>query len=110
MIIKQHKSINSKRLIDDIDEFVCDILKHEYLRWRNPEKNQKAIEVIKLLMSEYKEKGTITSYKVIHNRKNNPQRDFDCGIYHVEIHFYQTHCLNKTQLHYIFGTGVQKRA
>lgn len=107
MVITQHRNIISKRIVKDIDIFVIDILQYEYLKWRDKERQQKATDVIKMLLNELQESKKIERFKVVCDKRNNPKSQFDIGVYNLEIFFVQTQCLNKTHLHYVFGTSVQ---
>jgi len=107
MIRTKHKNIISKRILTHIDDFIIDILHHEQFRWRDSDRKSKAIDIIDILFSELKQHKDIEQFKIICDKRNNSQHDFDQGIYHLEIIYVQAQCLNKTRLHYIFGTGVQ---
>lgn len=103
-----HRGVNSKKVVRTIDAFVIDILKDRLYHWGSDYARTEVCRLFKDFMDEGISQGKIQNFKIICDHRNNKPEDFEKGLYFLEIHFQQAHCLNKTRLKYEFGTFVQK--
>jgi len=94
------KNINSKRLYDEINEFVESGLMSIGIRWTTPENRDTFSEILGEWLEEFQGEGRITQYNVICDDRNNSTKQQKKGIFKVSITYKQMHCLNVTSIDY----------
>lgn len=94
------RSVNSKSLFNDINDFIKDGITDIGVRWGSDIHRNTFIEVIEDWLKEFFDKGRITQFNVICDDRNNNQQDFDSGLFRLTVTYKQKHCLNTTVIDY----------
>jgi len=101
----QHKHVNSKLLIKDLDEFIVDGLSTLTAFWDDETYQYHFIEAIKQCLYELEENKKIYNFKIVTRQEKIKQDNGQKKSVNVlRIYFRQSHCLNVTSLKYIFPT------
>ena len=99
------KNVNSKRLFEEINDFVESGLMSLGITWSTPGNRQSFAEVLEEWLEEFQQDGRITQYNVICDDRNNPVEQQEEGIFKVYIMYKQLHCLNTTSIEYTLEEG-----
>jgi hypothetical protein len=105
---KTFKAIVDKHICKEIDEFIDSGIHDLGIRWSSDMNRQSFVEIIEDELQGYVEDGLIEQYKVIMDKRNNKAADMANGIYKLEVHFRQMHCLTVTKLLYTITDNGSK--
>ena len=102
MVKHEFKNVNSKKLVDEIADFVdflvdgsqCELLTEEYYR-------EATTTMVTDLMSEFEVANSIDNFKIVGDLRNNHMVDLERGMYTIDVHFRQRNCSNVTKLRFI---------
>lgn len=93
------KSINDKRLFNDVNNFVADCITDED-EWSRGEYPEGIVAFVEEYLSQLYEELVIEQFKVICDDRNNVMIDVHHGVYTFCVQFKQRNCLNTTELSY----------
>jgi len=94
------KSVNSKRLFNEIHNFIEEGITFSGLMWSNESHRRAFLEIIEEFLGHYEKDGQIEQWKVICDYRNNRALDMNLGFHKLEIQYRQKNCLNTTILLY----------
>jgi len=94
------KAVNSKVLVEHISGTIKDGIHAVEMTWGNDEERSIFLEYINSLLHEAWNAGKIEQWKVQCNSLNNNADDILNGMFVLDVHFKQKHCLNVTKLRY----------
>lgn len=94
------KSVNSKRLFNEIHEFIEDGIVSGGIMWSGESHRESFVSIIEEFLEEFHQDGKISQCNVICDYRNNSPEEMDKGNYTLFVHFKQKNCLNTTKLIY----------
>lgn len=98
----EHRNVNSKSLVDKIDENVIGTMENIGVYWYDGNHRTFILEYVQDVMTELQDQKKIYNFKVISDDRNNPTENIDKGICCIDVEFRQTNCINTTKLRYKF--------
>ena len=96
----KHFHVNSKILAAEIEDFVLDGLNTIPSLLSDEAYREMICDTLSELLQEMKDKNQVDNFKIVGDKRNNTKNDLDKGIYHLDIHYQQHHCINTTILSY----------
>jgi len=95
------KSVNSKVLFKEINEFIEDGIQTAGVLWSSETHRESFVDIVEEYLDvEFVETGKISQVKVVCDSRNNKMSVMESGVYNFDVYFRQNHCLNVTELHY----------
>lgn len=99
-IKRQHKNVNSKALIENIESLINETVKSAGFAWESNTHRAAIVELIQDVLTEMYDSGLVYNYKVYSNEINNPPTGSP-GTYILTVKFRQNNCINQTTLEYV---------
>jgi hypothetical protein len=93
------KSINDKRLLANVHDFVADCIDDED-EWSRGEYPEGLVAFVEEYLSQLMDEQVIEQFKVICDDRNNVILDVHHGVYTFCVQYKQRNCLNITELSY----------
>lgn len=93
------RAVNSKKLLGSIRGFEKIFTEYQVI-WSNEGMRQSVCDMIDGMMEDIAVSGKISQWNVICDYRNNKVSAMTVGIYHLDITYRQTNCLNTTELNY----------
>lgn len=95
------KSINSKKLFKEIDDFVQEAIDITGVRWGSAIHRSALVDLVEAwLHEEIYGNGKITQFNVMCDERNNPLSLTRENKYRFEVSFKQRNCLNTSSIEY----------
>jgi len=96
------KSVNSKILFKEIDEFIQEAIYTIGISWNSSLYRESFVDLIEgWMLDELMGDGKITQVNVMCDERNNPPSKVKLEQYSVLIKYKQRNCLNTTSIEYI---------
>lgn len=95
------KHVNSKRILEDVSNFVNEIIENFNIMWNSNSQHDAILEVIDEHLQDMAEQNKIEQWNIICDGRNNKQSDIHNKITHLDITYRQRNCFNVTELNYL---------
>jgi len=99
------KSVNSKSLFKEIDDFIAEAIRTCDVRWKSSIHVNSFNDLIEGFLQELYFDGKITQLVVMCDDRNNPPSQTRMDIYHFKVTYKQRNCLNTTQIEYVINSS-----
>lgn len=93
--------VNSKRILNDVTDFVDEIIENFNIMWGSEAQRDAILEVIDEHLEDMVEEKKIEQWNVICDGRNNKQSNIKKHVTHLDITYCQRNCFNVTELKYI---------
>ena len=94
------KHVNNKRLLNEVTDFVDEIILNFNIIWNSESQRDAILEVIDEQLQDMVDEQKIEQWNVICDARNNKQNDIQNKITHLDITYRQRNCYNITELQY----------
>lgn len=95
------KSVNNKRIFEEVDNLVMETLRIDPLRLKTVEGHDQAIILLEDVLDEFAQlEPKLDQITVISDQRNNSHGDREAGTVRVVVRYQQKDCFNITELEY----------
>ena len=93
--------VNSKQLLEDVSNFVEEIIDNFNILWSSDAQREAILEVLDEHMEDMVDLNKIEQWNVICDSRNNKPSNLKNNITNLDITYRQRNCFNVTELKYI---------
>jgi len=99
-VVVKTKSINSKLLFKEINDYIIEGINSNAIRWRDETHRVSFVEVVEEFLDNLANNSKITQFKVMCDKRNNSMENLAKGTVKITIKFVQKNCLNISEIEY----------
>ena len=103
-VVVETRHINSEKLAEECITYMSETLNNNFFHdVSSVDDREQIVGNIEYFCAILMDGGMIEQFDIIFDKRNNKRSDMDKGVYHLEMRFKQTHCLNFSTIKYTIG-------